>query len=151
MPAAVPILNLRLDPDRRRDLELLAEDTGWSFNTVVVRAIKDMAALHCLHQRRAAQVGGARGELLLRVVRDFGAGCLVNQDLAWSEDPKTGQALVVATTRDTGERSLFYEDDHGRLLVARTTADGVVQHYVCREGELTLLEEHLAEGAPILN
>jgi hypothetical protein len=148
---AAAAFNVRLDLDRRKDLDLLMEDTGWSANKVINRAIKDMFALHYVHRQQAAQADKAHGDLLLHVVRDFGAGSLIKRDLGYSDDANTGAPLVYAQAPDTGERSVFYEDDHGRLLVQRTTSDGVVQHFVCREGELTLLDEHLAKGAPILN
>jgi hypothetical protein len=144
-------VHVRLTPNRRRDLDLLMEDTGWSANKVINRAIRDMFALHYIHRQQAAQAGRAHGDLLLHVVRDFGAGSLINRDLGYSENTDTGAPLVTAVARDTGERSVFYEDDHGRLLVQRTTAEGVIQHYVAHGGDLTLLDEYLAGGAPVLN
>jgi hypothetical protein len=143
-------LNVRLDPSRKRDLELLQEDTGWSANRVIGRAIKDMLVLHFIHRKQAADAGGAHGKLLIRVVHEFGAGLLVNRTLGYGEDERTGDPLLSATARDTGEKSLFYEDDTGRLLVQRTR-DGVVQHFICKDGELQLLDAYLAKGSPILN
>jgi predicted transcriptional regulator len=144
-------LNLRLSSDRRRDLDLLIEDTGWSRNKVINRAVRDILVLHYIHRKKAEQAGGAHGELLLRVVRDFGAAMLIDRTLGYGQDRETGEPLISATARDTHEKALFYEDDRGQLLVQRTTADGVVSHYVCRDGELQLLDEYLAPGSPVLN
>jgi hypothetical protein len=140
----------RLDPNRRRDLDLLVQDTGWSANKVINRAIKDMLVLHYVHCKQAAQAGGAHGELLIRVVRDFGASMLINRTLGYGEDRETGEPLISATAKDTGEKSLFYEDEYDRLLVQRTTGD-TVEHFVCQDGELQLVDHYPAPGAPVLN
>jgi hypothetical protein len=70
--------------------------------------------------------------------------------LGYGEEGGTLDPLRAPTARDTGEKSLFYEDDTGRLLVQRTR-DGVVQHFICKDGELQLLDAYLAKGSPILN
>ena len=142
--------HVRLQPERYRDLELLVEDTGWSMNKVINRAIKDMLVLHFIHRQQAANAGREHGQLLIRVVRDFGAAMLVNRTLGWGKDDNTGDPLISATARDSGEKSLFYEDEHGRLLVQRTL-DGVVQHFVVKDGDLTLMDTYPAAGNPILN
>jgi len=141
---------VRLDPARRRDLELLAKDTGWSMNKVVNRAIRDLLVLHYIHRKQAADAGGEHGRLLIRVVREFGAAMLVNRTLGWGKDDKNGDPLISATARDSGEKSLFYEDERGRLLVQRTL-NGVVQHYIVKDGELQLADAYPAPGNPVLN
>jgi hypothetical protein len=147
----VPIMTIRLDPARRRDLGLLIEDTGgWSANHVVNRAIRDMLALHFVHQKQAAAMGGVHGKLLLRVVRDFGAGMLVNRDLS-PNTADSGEPVIIATRRDSGMEELFWVDSLRRLLVRRSTPEGVVQTFRCNDGNLELLDAQLAEGAPILN
>jgi len=119
-------------------------------NRVVNRAIKDMLVLHYIHRKQANDAGGEHGRLLLGVVREFGAALLVNRTLGYGEDKETGDPLISATARDSGEKSLFYEDEHRRLLVQRTL-DGVVQHFVVKDGELTLEDVYPASGNPILN
>jgi hypothetical protein len=143
---------IRLDTNRRRDLDVLVKDTGWSWsaNHVINRAIKEMLVLYYVHRKQAAQVGGPHGDLLLRVVRDFGAAMLVNRTLGYGEDKETGDPLISATARDTGEKSLFYEDEYDRLMVQRTTGD-LVEHFVVQDGELQLVNAYPAKGSPILN
>jgi hypothetical protein len=143
-------LNVRLNPSRRRDLDLLVEDTGWSANHVINRAVRDLFVLHWVHRKKAEQAGEAHGELLTRVVRDFGAAMLIDRTLGYGEDKRTGDPLISATARDTGEKCLFYIDEYDRLLVQRTTGD-MVEHFVCKDGEMQLVDAYPAKGSPILN
>jgi hypothetical protein len=146
---SISALNTRLDPNRRRDLDLLVKDTGWSANKVINRAVRDLLVLHYIHRKQAAQAGGAHGDLLLRVVRDFGAAMLVNRTLSYGRD-QNDEPAITATARDSGEKGLFYVDEYDRLLVQRTTGD-LVEHFVCRDGELQLVDAYPAAGSPVLN
>jgi hypothetical protein len=142
---------VRLAHNRRRDLDVLVNETGWSWsaNHVINRAIRDMLVLYRIHCKQAADAPGPHGDLLLRIVRDLGAAMLVNRTLGFGEDKETGDPLISATARDTGEESLFYEDEYD-LLVQRTTGD-MVEHFVCRDGELQLVDAYPAAGSPVLN
>jgi hypothetical protein len=143
-------LNVRLDPNRRRDLDLLVKDTGWSANKVINRAVRDLLVLHCIRRKQAKQAGGKQEALMIRVTRDFGAAMLVNHTIGYGTDRETGDPLISATANDTGQKALFYEDEYGRLLVQRTTGD-MVEHFVCRDGELQLVDAYPAAGSPVLN
>jgi hypothetical protein len=144
-------LNVRLDSNRRRDLDLLVKDTGWSANHVINRAIKDMLVLHYIQRRQAAHAGGKHEELMLKVTRDFGAAMLIGHTIGYGEDRETGDPLISVTANDTGDKALFYEDKYDRLLVQRTTGD-IVEHFECRDGELQLVDAYPAAGSPpVLN
>jgi hypothetical protein len=142
-------LNVRLDPNRRRDLDLLMEDTGWSANKVINRAVREMFVLHAISAKQGEQAGGEHERLLRRIVRDFGAAMLVNRTLGYGHD-QDDEPAITATARDSGEKSLFYVDEYDRLLVQRTTGD-MVEHFVCRDGELQLVDTYPAAGSPVLN
>jgi hypothetical protein len=144
-------ITTRLKPSRRLDLDVLVNETGWdwSANHVINRAIRDMLVLYRIHEEQAAAAPRPHGDLLLRIVRDFGSAMLVNRTLGYGHD-RDGDPLISATAKDTGEKSLFYEDQYNRLMVQRTTGD-LVEHFVISDGELTLVDTYPAPGAAVLN
>jgi len=141
---------VRIHPNRRHDLDLLARETGWSGNKIINRAIKELLALHYIRARQAAEVGGEHGALFTRVTHEFGAAMLVNRKLGYGRDSATDEPLITATDEVSGEESVFYEDTYGRLLVQRRL-DGNVQHFVVANGELQMVDALPAPGDPVLN
>jgi hypothetical protein len=80
-----------------------------------------------LHQAEANEIGGERGRIYMRIVRELGVEAVTNKEVRTGRDVNGYSAIEI-------DDYLFFEDSEGRLVALKYVNDAMEIHTVQKGG-----------------